>query len=332
MPTSFGPHHVDAGREPEEQAEQHDQDEPLAAHRAARDHVLQPVLAAAQDLLEIGRSAADRRRRRPAARSPTGRRDPPRWPQGRRRRFDCSRASNSFRQDRSAQPRDWRATGVVGPARRVVGRRAPSCQGGKWGGSPSTHRDATCSPRSGAPARRPVRRSRSRKVNGCSSSGPAGWSSRVLDEGGPVEGGNTASPVRSGVHQGEMRRAACGKARARSLRRRRRRPRMRPSARPAPRPVRGLVPAVRDVSAVGSERRIAGKDDVSRPGSGAHDRCEGLAAHQHRLAQGERAEAPQVRPQAPDQLVVAPDDAVLGDRRDEGEGAGRPAFRPPPAP
>src|SRR5262249_31033121 len=60
-------------------------------------------------------------------------------------------------------------------------------------------------------------------------------------------------------------------------------------------------------------------DDVIARVERLADRLVGLAAHDDGLAQGELAEALEVRAQPPRQLAVAAEDAVLGDSHDEGD-------------
>jgi hypothetical protein len=63
------------------------------------------------------------------------------------------------------------------------------------------------------------------------------------------------------------------------------------------------------------ELRRAAHDDVGSLRQGLAYRFIGLAAHQHRLADGQRLEMPQIRRQVPGQPVAASDDVVFG-RRD----------------
>ena len=83
------------------------------------------------------------------------------------------------------------------------------------------------------------------------------------------------------------------------------------------------VPIAGDVDARLHKGRITRQHDRLASGQRPADRLEGLAAHDQRLAPGEGAEALQVAPEAPDQLVVAPDHAVVGDRRDDDERGGQ---------
>jgi len=52
-----GPHEIDAGAEPDQDQEQTAEEEPTSADITAGDQILQPVLTAPQDFLEIGRVA-----------------------------------------------------------------------------------------------------------------------------------------------------------------------------------------------------------------------------------------------------------------------------------
>ena len=169
--------------------------------------------------------------------------------------------------------------------------------------------------------RRRERRSRSRKVKGCSSSGPR----RVilaakLAEGGAVEGRETGVALGRGMDEGEVEprglrqgeRVDLGAADDHDLG---------GAHLAAPRSAASrqrLVPVVRDRERLGAEKlgsRVS--TTVSRPGSGRPIDWKVLRPMMQRLAPGERAKAPEIAPQPPDQPVVAADDAVVGDRRDD---------------
>jgi hypothetical protein len=79
-----------------------------------------------------------------------------------------------------------------------------------------------------------------------------------------------------------------------------------------------LVDAVHDDTAGGLKPRIACHHDIHPPRQGAADRFPGLAPHDQRLAHGQLLEMLKVGRQPPGQAVVATDDAVLGERRDQG--------------
>jgi hypothetical protein len=62
---------------------------------------------------------------------------------------------------------------------------------------------------------------------------------------------------------------------------------------------------------------IAGEHDVAATGQGRIEAFEGLAAHDHRLAVGERLEVPQVRRNVPGQPAILADRAIGGAGIDE---------------
>ena len=69
-----------------------------------------------------------------------------------------------------------------------------------------------------------------------------------------------------------------------------------------------------DLGTFAPPRCIAGQHDMTAAGQGAGEALEGLSAHDHGLAHGLRLEAFEIGRQAPGQLSVYPDHAVIGPR------------------
>ena len=86
-------------------------------------------------------------------------------------------------------------------------------------------------------------------------------------------------------------------------------------------PLRGngerRLDAARHDRAGRGEIGAARDDDIVAPVQHAPDRLERLAAHDERLAHGDGAEAPEIRPDAPGQPASRADDAVLRHRHDD---------------